>query len=220
VAKATVSKIGPGRVLEHDWVDESVLKGQSFVVWLGSGKTGARQVTFHRPLGGTTLNKTTTWVATPSDELHYLLARLKSEALSRWERERDLAVRTAILATGTGRRNNQATPPVEEWAFDGAPPVGPTIQAAMAAATAAGGKGSEWVNHTTEAVRAAELQFKQALRNGAPTAVWLREHPQPAHETRGGPLGDRAQSAVGYLANLSLAAAQDLVLSRIYGVTA
>lgn len=219
-AKAAQSKIGPGRALEHDWVDESVLKGQSFVVWLGSGKSGARQVTIHRPIGGTSLDKTTTWVATPSDEIHYLLARLKSEALSRWERERDVAVRSAVLLAGTGRRMNQATPPQEVWAFNGSPPIGPTIQAAMAAAKAAGGKESEWVNHATEAVRAAELQFKQALRNAEPAQAWLADHPQPRHETRGGPLGDRPQSAVSYLTGRSLAAAQDLVLNRIFGVGA
>jgi len=214
--KPAKAKIGPTRVLEDtEWVNDPLLR-DGFVVVLGS-QAGTQQVTFHRPIGETQLANTS-WVATPSNEVHFLLARRKSEALSRWEREKEQAVRTAVLASRTGRKLNDATPPQEVWVFDGAPPIGVTIAAGMAAAKAAGRPESEWVNHTTEAVRASELAFKQALRVTAVPADWTAGHPQPVHETRGGPLADRAQVAVGYLAGCTASAALDKVQRRVYGV--
>jgi hypothetical protein len=200
--------------MNPEWVEDSVLKGQSFCVWVGAGKAAPRQYTFHRPIGETPLD-VNQWVATPTDEVSLLLERRKGEAQIRYERERAAAIRAAILAAGTGRRVDPANPQNEVWSFDGAPPIAVTIRAAETAAEAAGRPKSEWVNHTDAAVRAAELQFKQALRNGVPPPDWLAEHPPPAYETRGGPLGDRPQLAVPYLNGLSLSSARDAVLRRM-----
>lgn len=208
------SKCGPSRVLDAEWSEESSLKGQTFVVWVGNGTTASRQYTFHHPIGETPLGEHQ-WVATPTDEVRYLLERRKSEALSRFEREKATAARAVVLAARMGRRLNQADPPQEEWAFDGAPPIAATIRTAMAAAKAASQPESEWVNHAGPAVRAAELQFKQALHNAVPTDEWVAEHPRPVHETRGGPLGDRPQLAIGYLGTNGISAAKDLVLNRM-----
>jgi len=217
-SKPLRARVGPTRVLEDtEWVEDPLLR-DGFIVILCS-KGGTQQVTFHHPIGETQLDKNS-WVATPSNEVHFLLSRRKSEALSRWEREKEQAVRTAVLASRTGRKLNDATPPVEVWVFDGAPPIGVTIAAGMAAAKAAERPESEWVNHTTEAVRASELAFKQALRVTAVPAGWVADHPQPTHETRGGPLADRAQVAVGYLAGCTASAALDKVQRRAYGVDA
>jgi len=214
--KPVKAKIGPTRVLgDTGWVNDPLLR-EGFVVLLGSA-TGPQQVTFHRPLGETPLAKTD-WVATPSSEIPFLLARRKNEALSRWEREKEQAVRAAVLASRSGRKLNDATPPIEVWTFDGAPPIGVTIAAGMAAAKAAGRPESEWVNHTTEAVRAAELAFKQALKVTSLHAQWEVDHPRPAHVTRGGPLGDREQVAVAYLVNCTSSAALDKVQRRVYGL--
>jgi len=217
---ASKSKVGPTRVLDADWAEESSLKGKTFVVWVGGGQTAPRQYTFHHPIGETNMDDRQ-WVATPTDEIRYLLERRKSEALSRWEREKSLALRAQVLAAGTGRRlNNGVTPPTEEWTHDGAPPIAATIRIAMAAAKAAGVAESEWVNHTDPAVRASELQFKQALTSATLAPNWAVEHPRPVFTTLGGPLGDRPQLAVGYLGTSSLAAAKDLVLSRLTSVVA
>jgi len=156
-------------------------------------------------------------VATPTDEVALLLERRKGEAQIRWERERAAAIRAAVLQAGTGRRLNNATPPEEVWAFDGAPPIAVTIRTAMAAAKAAGVAESEWVNHVTPAIRAAELQFKQALKVGTLPNNWEADHPPPVYETKGGPLADRPQMAVPYLNGLSLSSARDKVLSRAMG---
>lgn len=211
---ATKSKIGPSRVLDADWAEDSFLKGNSFVVWVGGGQTAPRQYTFHRPIGETRLDGNS-WVATPTEELRYLLERRNSEELSRWMRERSQAVRAVVLASKLGRELNTATPPQEVWTFDGAPSIKETIAAAMAAAKAAGKVESEWVNHTIPAVRASELQFKQALSKTTPAAQWEADHPRPTFETCGGPLGDRPQIAISYLSGYSISAAKDRVLGKL-----
>lgn len=215
---ATRSKIGPIRKLEADWAEESSLKGKTFAVWVGSGEAGSRQYTFHPPIGHTEL-KGSQWVATPTDEVHYLLEARTSEAIARWEREMAFAQRAIVLAAGTGRKLISADPHLEGWSFDGAPPIAATIKIAQAAAKAAGKPDSEWVNHTEPAVRAAELQFKEALRKAKLPVTWYEEHPRPKYETKGGPARDRPQLAIGYLDNLSLGAAKDAVLSRMLGLT-
>jgi len=211
--KVTRSKIGPVRILDADWSEDSTLKGESFVVWLGGGKTAPQQFTFHRPIGETKLEGNQ-WVATPTGEIGLLLERKKSEDLARWERRKDQAIRASVLAKGLGRKMDSDH---EVWVHKDAPPIGPTVQAAMAAAKAAKAKESEWVNHADQAVRASELQFREALRNAKPSAEWLGANPKPSFETRGGPLMDRPQVALVHLGGLSLAAAKDKVLGQLFG---
>jgi len=217
-SRPQVVKIGPTKAPEGlTWASEALLR-ESFVIVMMTAHGGHHQVTIHRPVGETPL-AATDWVATPSREVDYLLARRKSEALSRWEREKEQAKRLAVLTARTGRKQTDTAPPIEVWVFDGAPPIGVTINAAMAAAKAAGRPESEWLDHTgNDAVRASELAFKQALRTTAVPADWEAAHPRPNHVTMGGPLGDRPQVAVGYLAGTTLPAAMDLVQRRVYGV--
>jgi len=214
-ATKQVSKIGPARVLNATWSEDSTLKGESFVLWLGGGKSAPQQFTFHRPIGVTKL-EANQWVATPTGELGLLLERKKSEDLARWERRGEQAIQAAVLAKATGRKlAPDGKTPI--WVHKDAPPIGATVQAAMAAAKAAGAKESEWVNHCDQAVRASELAYREALRTESLPKEWLGENPKPSFETRGGPLGDRPQVALAHLSGMSLAAAKDKVLRSLFG---
>jgi len=214
-AAMAVAKVGPTRVLDAKWAEEQTLRGQSFVIWLGSAQGIPQQVTFHRPIGVTPL-RTDQWVATPTAEIPLLLSRRSSEDLNRWERLKSAAQRAAVLASGTGRKMSTGEHPKEVFVVDGDPDCGATIQMAMAAAKAAGKPESAWLDYAVPAVRNAEQLFKAALKSQEPSQQWLAGNPRPTHETRGGPLGDRPQVAVEYLDGSTLARAKDLVLTRLF----
>jgi len=214
VANATKSKVGPTRLLEAEWTKDSILKDNCFVLWLGSGQTGAQQWTVHRPIGETEL-EVGSWVMTPTRDIGYLLERRESEELASWRRKLELAKRQQVLASRIGRGLDGQT---EVWTFDGAPAIGPTIQTCMSAAKAAGASESEWLRYADQAVRVAEQSFKEALRTQSNPAAWIRANPIPDHETMGGPLGDQPQKSVGHLFGLSLNAAKDKVLRVLLGI--
>jgi len=211
----TRSKVGPDRLLEADWVGNAALKVQSFVFWLGTGQTGSQQWTFHRPIGQTNLDARA-WVATPTRDIAFLLARKGNEETAAWERQSQLAKRQAVLASRTGR-GLSADGQTEVWTASGSPPIQETIRTCMSAAIAAGAKEADWLQFAPQAVQDSERAFKNALRNQGVPADWLRTHPKPAFETRGGPLGDQSQQEVGYLHGSSLQAAQDKVLNVLIG---
>jgi hypothetical protein len=158
------------------------------------------------------------WVCTPTRDVQFLLQRKDNEEVRSWQRQWDLAARTAVLTAQTGRKYERGTT-TEVWAFDGAPAIGPTIKAGMATAKAAGSPEATWVNHVDPPVRSAELAFKEALRNAQPSEKWLRDNPKPTFETRGGVLGDTPQVAVTYLKGKSMAAAKDAVLKQLLGIS-
>jgi hypothetical protein len=198
-----------------EFVKESALMGDSFVFWLGS-PTGAQQWTFHRPVGVTQLDAKD-WVATPTSELTYLLSRRSSEELAAWERQANLAKRKEVLASKVGRQVDDTTQ-TEVWVGVGLPAIGPTIKRCQELAKAATGKESEWLSHASPAVQVAETAFKEALGNQGTPDAWLGVNPKPSFETRGGPLGDRSQSAVTYLKGLSASSAKDTVLRQALGL--
>jgi hypothetical protein len=204
--------------LEVDWVKDKSLGDQSFVYTVVSGKPGDQQWTFHRPIGETSLTDRQ-WVATPTRDIGFLLMHKESEALAAWKRQAELAKRMAVLAARTGRRTEPGPDGnVEVWVFDGAPAIQPTIRTCMTAAKAAGAMESAWLDYADPAVREAEQAFKRALKNQEVPPAWMEGNPRPAHETRGGPLGDQPQRAVEYLNGLSLAAARDKVARVAIGV--
>lgn len=214
MAKATASKIGPSRLLEAEWVKNSILKDTCFVVWLGSGVTGSQQWVIHRAIGETPLSGEE-WVMTPSRDIEFLLNRRESEELSSWNRKAELAKRQEVLAARKGRGLEGQT---EVWTFDGAPAIQPTIRTCMAAAKAAGAQESAWLSYADSAVQISERSFKEALRTQVIPEAWIAGNPRPRHETMGGPLGDIPQKAVGYLRSLSLNAAKDKVLRVMLGI--
>jgi len=114
-------KIGPNRVLDTAWVEDSSLKGKSFVIFVGGGNTADQQITYHKPIGETRL-AAGAWVATPTAEIELLLQRRKSELLARYERERSAAIRQSVLEAESGRKLNTAAPPKEVWCIEGTPP--------------------------------------------------------------------------------------------------
>lgn len=215
-AKALTAKVGPNRLLETDWVKDPSIADGSFVYIAVSGKAGDQQWTFHRPIGETSLTGRQ-WVATPTRDIIFLLQRKENEALTAWKRQSELAKRQAVLRAGTGRRLDPEDE-TEVWSFDGAPAIQPTIRTCITAAKAAGAKESEWLNYADTAVQTAERTFKQALRNSEVPAGWLRNHPKPPFETKGGALGDVSQKAVEYLNGLSLASARDKVTRVAIGI--
>jgi len=206
--------MGPTRLLEIEWVKDSLLKENCFSLFVGSGQAGDQQWTFHHPIGETTLSAAA-WVCTPARDMGFLLNRRESEELASWNRRAELAKRQAVLDSRTGRGLQDQT---EVWVFDGAPAIQPTIRTCMAAAKAAGAKESAWLDYADPAVRVAEQSFKEAVRTHAVPRRWVRENPRPAYETMGGPLGDQHQTAVLYLRELSFAAAKDQVLRRALGI--
>jgi hypothetical protein len=216
VPKAQNAKIGPNRLLETDWVQDSILKGNAFVLFAGSGKSGDQQWTFHHPIGETPLDDRE-WVATHTRDISFLLMRRESEALMAWKRQAELAKRQMTLRLQRGRKLSDDGQ-TEIWTFEGAPAIQPTIRSCMAAAKAAGANESEWLNYSDQAVRVAEQSFKEALRTQGIPADWLRANPKPAHETMGGPLGDDPQRAVPFLKGLSTAAAKDKVIRVAIGL--
>jgi len=211
----TRSKVGPDRLLEADWVGNAALKVPSFVIWLGAGQSGAQQWTFHRPIGQTNLGEHV-WVATPTRDIAFLLARKGNEETAAWERRSQLAKRRAVLMALTGR-GLSADGQTEVWTAAGTPPIQETIRTCMAAAVAAGAQEADWLQFAPQAAQDSERAFKNALKNQGIPADWLRENPKPAFETRGGPLGDQEQKEVGYLHGSTLQAAQDKVLNVLIG---
>jgi len=210
------SKVGPNRLLEVDWTGEPALKVQSFTIWLAAGSSGSQQWTFHRPIGQTDLDVRTVWVATPTRDIPFLLARKGNEETAAWERQSQLAKRRAVLAARRGRglaEDGQT----EVWTAPGSAPIQETIRTCMAAALAAGSPESNWLQFAQAPVQNAERAFKDALHEQAVPDDWLRANPKPAFTTRGGPLGDQEQVEVEYLHGLSLQAAQDKVLSVLLG---
>jgi hypothetical protein len=215
-AKAAKSKVGPTRLLETEWVKDSLLKEDCFIIWLGSGKAGDQQWTVHRAIGETSLPDGS-WVMTPSRDLGFLLARRESEELSAWKRRAELAKRQMVLRARTGRRT-QGDDETEVWSFDGSPAIQPTIRTCMAAAKAAGAQESAWLDYADNAVQVAERSFKEALRTQGIPVGWIRANPKPDHQTMGGPLGDIPQKSVPYLEGLGINAAKDKVLRVILGI--
>jgi len=215
-AKPQISKIGPNRLLEVEWVKDSILKGNCFVLFAGSGVTGDQQWTFHRPVGETSLEQSE-WVATPTRDISFLLQRRESEALASWKRQAELAKRQQVLSSRMGRTLGPDTQ-TEIWVFENAPAIQPTIRTCMAAAKAAGAPESAWLDYADQAVQVAERSFKETLRTQDVPQEWLGEHPKPHHETMGGPLGDHPQRAVPFLKGLSLASAKDKVIRVAIGL--
>jgi len=215
-AKPQLSKIGPNRLLEAEWVKDSILKGNCFVLFAGSGVAGDQQWTFHRPIGETSLEQSE-WVATPTRDISFLLQRRESEALASWKRQAELAKRQHVLSLRMGRALSPDAQ-TEVWVFENAPAIQPTIRTCMAAAKAAGAPESAWLDYADGAVQVAERTFKEALRTHGTPAAWVSENPAPHHETMGGPLGDVPQKAVPYLEGFSLAAAKDKVLRVAIGL--
>jgi hypothetical protein len=199
-----------------EWVKDNVLKQNCFVLFAGAGNPADQQWTFHHPIGETSLDASQ-WVATPTRDIGYLLQRRESEALASWKRQQELAKRRSVLAAKAGRMLD-STGQTEVWSFEGAPAIQPTIRSCMTAAKAAGASESEWLTYAEQAVRVAEQNFKEALRTQAIPADWLRDNPQPAHETKGGPLGTNPQCAIPYLNGLSTAAAKDKVIRVAIGL--
>jgi hypothetical protein len=216
VPKAQTAKIGPNRLLETEWVKDSILKGNCFVLFAGTGQSGDQQWTFHHPIGETSLDARD-WVATPTRDIGFLLNNRESEALVAWKRQAELAKRQAVLGLMRGRRLD-ADGQTEIWTFDGAPAIQPTIRSCMSAAKAANAKESEWLSYADQSVRVAEQTFKEALRTQAIPEAWTRANPKPKHETAGGALGDHPQKAIPYLYGLSLAAAKDKVIRVAIGL--
>jgi len=216
VAKPQLSKIGPNRLLETEWVKDSILKGNVFVLFAGSGVTGDQQWTFHRPIGETSLEQSE-WVATPTRDISFLLQRRESEALASWKRQAELAKRQQVLRARMGRGLGEDAQ-TEVWVFEGSPAIQPTIRTCMAAAKAANAPESAWLDYADQAVQVAERSFKEALRTQGIPAEWIRDHPKPHHETMGGPLGDVPQKAVPFLKGFSLAAAKDKVIRVAIGL--
>jgi len=216
VQKAPAAKIGPNRLLETEWVKDSILKGNCFVLFAGAGQAGDQQWTFHHPIGETPLDARD-WVATPTRDISFLLQRRESEALVAWKRQSELAIRQQTLRLRRGRQLSDDGQ-TEVWTFDEAPAIQPTIRSCMAAAKAAGANESAWLNYADQAVRVAEQSFKEALRTQAIPAGWIRNNPKPHHETMGGPLGDHPQRAIRYLSGLSVAAAKDKTIRVAIGL--
>lgn len=213
-ANAGKGKIGPTRLLETEWVKDSLLKEACFVIFVGAGQAGDQQWTFHHPIGETPLSATS-WVSTPTRDLGFLLNRRESEELSSWKRKSELAKRHVVLVSRTGRKLQDET---EVWSFDGAPAIQPTIRTCMAAAKAAGAQESAWLDYADPAVQVAERSFKEALRTQAIPTGWVAVNPRPTYETMGGPLGDLHQKAIPYLGEKSFSAARDHVLRRSIGI--
>jgi len=212
-----LAKIGPNRLLETEWVKDSILKGNCFVLFAGSGMAGDQQWTFHHPIGETPLDDRE-WVATPTRDISYLLQRRESEALSAWKRKMELAIRGQVLRASKGRKYVGPNSTEEIWTFENAPAIQPTIRSCMTAAKAAGKQESEWLSYADRAVQSAEAQFKEALRTEKVLAAWIRANPKPKHETMGGPLGDTRQKAVPFLKGFSLAGAKDKVIRIAIGL--
>jgi hypothetical protein len=212
-----LAKIGPNRLLETEWVKDSILKGNCFVLFAGSGVAGDQQWTFHHPIGETPLDDRD-WVATPTRDIGYLLQRRESEALSAWKRKMELAIRGQVLRASKGRKYVSSESTEEIWTFENAPAIQPTIRSCMTAAKAAGAQESAWLSYADRAVQSAEAQFKEALRTERIFERWLRVNPRPAHETMGGPLGGTRQKAVPFLNGLSLASAKDKVIRVAIGL--
>jgi len=215
VAKPQAAKIGPTRLLEVEWVKDSILK-DSFVLFGGSGLPGDQQWTFHHPIGETRLEDRD-WVATPTRDISFLLQRRESEALVAWKRQAELAKRQQVLIDRKGRKIGPDGS-TEVWTFDGAPAIQPTIRTCMTAAKAAGAKESEWLSFADSSVQSAEQTFKEALRKQTIPGGWVRRNAKPAHETKGGPLGDHPQKAIPYLYGLSTAGAKDKVVRVAIGI--
>lgn len=195
---------------------DNLLKENVFVFWSGTGNAGDQQWTFHRPIGETLL-KASQWVATPTRDIGFLLMRRESEALAAWKRQAELAKRQAVLRARQGRKYSDDGS-TEVWTFADAPAIQPTIRTCMAAAKAAGANESAWLDYADRAVQTAERTFKEALKVQSVPTGWLRGHTRPAHETKGGALGDQPQKAVPYLNGLSLASARDKVTRVAIGV--
>jgi hypothetical protein len=215
VPKAQNAKIGPNRLLETEWVKDSILKGNCFVLFAGSGQAGDQQWTFHHPIGETSLDERD-WVATPTRDISYLLQRRESEALVAWKRQSELAKRQYILHLQRGRKMSNEDQ--EVWTFENAPAIQPTIRSCMAAAKAAGANESAWLDYADRAVQVAEQTFKEAMRTQAVPSGWIRENPKPVHETMGGPLGDHPQKAIPFLKGMSTATAKDKVIRVAIGL--
>jgi len=215
-AKPQVSKIGPNRLLETEWVKDSILKGNCFVLFAGSGQTGDQQWTFHRPIGETSLEQSE-WVATPTRDISFLLQRRESEALAAWKRQAELAKRQTVLASQMGRARGPEGQ-TEIWTFENAPAIQPTIRTCTSAAKAAGAPESAWLDYADQAVQVAERSFKEALRTQGIPEAWAKDNPRPRYETMGGPLGDVPQKAVPYLKGFSLASAKDKVVRVAIGL--
>jgi hypothetical protein len=214
--KVQLAKIGPNRLLETEWVKDSILKGNCFVLFAGAGVAGDQQWTFHHPIGETPLDERE-WVATPTRDISYLLQRRESEALSAWKRKAELAKRHQVLRDRKGRKIGPDGE-TEVWDFENAPAIQPTIRSCMTAAKAAGANESEWLGYADRAVQSAEQRFKEALRTEGIPAGWVRVNPRPAHETKGGPLGDHPQKAIPFLKGMSQASAKDKVIRVAIGL--
>jgi hypothetical protein len=202
--------------LETEWVKDSILKGNCFVLFAGSGMAGDQQWTFHHPIGETSLDERE-WVATPTRDISFLLQRRESEALSAWKRKSELAKRHQVLRDCKGRRYSPDRE-TEVWNFENAPAIQPTIRSCMTAAKAAGANESEWLRYADRAVQSAEQQFKEALRTERIPPGWERVNPRPIHETMGGPLGDCPQKPIPFLKGLSQASAKDKVVRVAIGL--
>jgi hypothetical protein len=193
-----------------------VLKGKAFVALLAT-ESGVKQFTIHRPIGTTGLGDGE-WVLTRTSEIPELLQRVSSEAIKTWEAERDREIRRAVVAAGTGRRLNTATPPVEVFATSG--DVVDTTRIAVQLGLDAKEK-NKWVEKLTGSNAANQVAFTQALKSTTASAAWLALNPRPNHVTRGGPLADRDQVALSYLSGKSLSQAEDYFSTRrAFGLSA
>jgi hypothetical protein len=188
-------------------------KKEAFCVVVASPR-GMVQMTFHHPIGETGLEDDV-WVATESDQTHYLFARAKNPFKKTVDAARNIfllgaAVTSRILDNHEG-----------QYVYHGRNDLGlrqALVNAARRRAKEAGLRDRDsYIQFLNINVQALERRFIEHMASEAAKQAAAEAHPYPQFETRSGLHATTPQVAVGYLNRMPLDEAFEAVLNRLSG---
>jgi len=193
---------------------KSFPKKEAFCVVIASDN-GLVQMTYHHPIGVTDLDEDS-WIATESEQIHYLFERTNDPRRKTIDANRQIhQLDAAVTASLLGRTDNG------EYAFHGQTARGSRkalIRQARLDAKDAGLNGPEsYIQHLPEDVRGLERQFRHFMVNETVQANAAIAHPYPAFATRSGLHATQNQVAVAFLEGKNYDEAREAVINRLLG---
>jgi len=193
---------------------KSFPKKEAFCVVIASDN-GLVQMTYHHPIGITELDEDS-WIATESEQIHYLFERKIDPRRKTTDANRQIHQLAAAVTASLLERTEDG-----EYVFHGQTAHGSRKalirQARLDAKDAGQNSPESYIQHLPDDVRELERQFRRFMVNETVKANAAIAHPYPAFATRSGLHATQEQVAVAFLEGKDYDEAREAVINRLLG---
>jgi len=193
---------------------KSFPKKEAFCVVIASDN-GLVQMTYHHPIGVTDLDEDS-WIATESEQIHYLFERRIDPRRKATDANRKIHQLAAAVTASLLERSENG-----EYAYHGQIARGSRkalVRQARLEAKDAGQDGPEsYIQYLHDDVRELERQFRRFMANETVQANAAITHPYPAFATRSGLHATQNQVPVAFLEGKNYDEAREAVINRLLG---